>query len=477
MFNKFIRSLFILPLFLTSEMPLLSLEVTNEDSISIENILTKETLFFENITELIIKNNTELKSLEALIESAAFNLSSKISTRYPSIDLSANGLPQYLYGENFNNNSADTVSSQYSINPSLSLRWDLINPLRGIEIDLARNNFEIAKNNYEIKKRDLILEGKVRYHKYQKSFEDLNNAQISLDLSLISFKEAESKLEAGTGTQFEVLEAKAQLSRDKQNLEEKKIIHEINKISLKEILNIKLDQEFEIYSQQALIGFWNHSLIKNIESGIENSFSLQNMNLQFLNTENQAESFLSLNKPTIYISNTLSSTFSWGSTLTTEIDPDAYASSFNNKISLNFNWPIFAGGENRNSFLAKELEAESKIYAYENLLNLITKDISETYLNLVMYEKNLIALKQEILSTEESLRLARLRYDVGISTLKDVLVIQQELSTARSKKINAIYNYNITLNKLERLTFLSSNENCEEITDDDGEQIESICNY
>ena len=305
----------------------------------------------------------------------------------------------------------------------------------------------------------------------------MNNAQISLDLSLISFKEAESKLEAGTGTQFEVLEAKAQLSRDKQNLEEKKIIHEINKISLKEILNIKLDQDFEIHYDQALIGFWNHSLIKNIESGIENSFSLQNMNLQLANTENQAESFLSLNKPTIYITNTLSSTFSWGSTLTTEIDPNAYASSFNNKISLNFNWPIFAGGENKNSFLAKELEAESQIYAYENLLNLITKDISETYLNLIMYEKNLIALKQEILSTEESLRLARLRYDVGISTLKDVLVIQQELSTARSKKINAIYNYNITLNKLERLTFLSSNENCEAISDDDGEQIESICNY
>ena len=48
---------------------------------------------------------------------------------------------------------------------------------------------------------------------------------------------------------------------------------------------------------------------------------------------------------------------------------------------------------------------------------------------------------------------------------------------ARSKKINAIYNYNLTLNKLERLTFISSEKDCIETKSDDTEQIESICNY
>ena len=349
--------------------------------------------------------------------------------------------------------------------------------MRGTEIKLARNNFEIAKNNYEIKKRDLIFEAKSRYHNYQKSYADIQNAEVSLELSLISLRDAEAKLEAGTGTQFEVLEANAQMSRDKQNLEEKKIIHEINKIALKEILNIDLDQEFEIEHEQSLIGFWNHSLAQNIQSAIENSFSLKNLNLQNLIKQNQADSFLNANKPTVYISNTFSSSFTWGSTLTTEIDPDAYGSSFNNKISLNFNWPIFSGGQNQNSFTSKELEAEAELFAYENLVNIIEKDISETYLNLIRYEKNLLATEQEINAIEESLRLVRLRYETGISTLKDVLVIQKELSSARSKRINAIHNYNLTLNKLERLTFLLSDENCTKINSDDTEQIESICDY
>ncbi len=478
MFRRILKPLFILPIFLILEYPI-SYSMSTEDieDISIESILNKRTLIFSNIDDLIIENNIELQSLQILIESASFNLSSKISTRYPSIDLSANGLPQYLYGENFSNNSSDTVSSQYSINPSLNLRWDLIDPLRGTEIKLARNNFEIAKNNYEIKKRDLIFEAKSRYHNYQKSYADIQNAEVSLELSLISLRDAEAKLEAGTGTQFEVLEANAQMSRDKQNLEEKRIIHEINKIALKEILNINLDQEFEIEHEQSLIGFWNHSLAQNIQSGIENSFSLKNLNLQNLIKQNQADSFLNANKPTVYISNTFSSSFTWGSTLTTEIDPDAYGSSFNNKISLNFNWPIFSGGQNQNSFTSKELEAEAEIFAYENLVNIIEKDISETYLNLIRYEKNLLTTEQEINAIEESLRLVRLRYETGISTLKDVLVIQKELSSARSKRINAIHNYNLTLNKLERLTFLFSDENCTKINSDDTEQIESICDY
>ena len=55
-------------------------------------------------------------------------------------------------------------------------------------------------------------------------------------------------------------------------------------------------------------------------------------------------------------------------------------------------------------------------------------------------EEKIMSSLKEISSTNESLRLARLRYEVGITTLKDVLVIQKELSTAKTKKINAIFN-------------------------------------
>ena len=145
--------------------------------------------------------------------------------------------------------SSTTKTSQFSANPSLNIKLDLIDPLKGSEIKIAKDNYEIAKNNYEIKKKDLLQEAKSRYHKLQKSYQDIKNKKLSLDLSITSLKDAQSKFDAGIGTKFEVLEADAQLSRDKQSLNEKKIQHQINKIALKEILNIKGDFELLIKSK------------------------------------------------------------------------------------------------------------------------------------------------------------------------------------------------------------------------------------
>ena len=161
-------------------------------------------------------------------------------------------------------------------------------------------------------------------------------------------KDAQSKFDAGIGTKFEVLEADAQLSRDRQLLNEKKIQNQINKIALKEIFNINRD--FAINQNQKLIGFWNHKLNKNITEGLINSLSLKNINLKTSNNENQAKNYLNAYKPNVYISNTLSSSFSKGDSLSVEINPEKSGSSYTNTVSLNFGWNIFDGGQNKNLY-------------------------------------------------------------------------------------------------------------------------------
>ena len=97
---------------------------------------------YEDIPELILKNH-EIKSLQKLEQSARFDLASKIGKKYPSLDLQANGLPKYTAGKNYNSNSLTTKTSQFSANPTLNIRWDLIDPLRGSEIKISRNNYKI----------------------------------------------------------------------------------------------------------------------------------------------------------------------------------------------------------------------------------------------------------------------------------------------------------------------------------------------
>ena len=472
MLRKVINPILFLPLTLCIN-PLngLTSETKNYATKTLEEKANKPFITYQEIEKFVL-NNQELKSLQNLVNSASFNLSSQIGKRYPSFDLQVNGLPKYVSGKQYNNSNSQTLkTSRLTANPSLNIRWDLIDPLRGSEIRIAKENLKIVKNNYEIKKKDLIQEARKRYHKYQKSYEDIKNKKFTLDLSNTSLNDAKAKLDAGIGTKFEVLEAEAQLSRDKQSLNEKKIEHEINKISIKEILDINGD--FEINKEQNLIGFWNHRLYKNINEGLDKNLSLKNLLLQKSIKKNQAKTFLSQNKPKIYISNTFASTFSKGESLNTNIDYKKSESSYTNTISLNFAWSIFDGGQNKNSYKSKLAESEAEEYAFQNLKNVLNSNISKAYLNLKLNEEKIISSLKEIESSKESVRLSRLRYDVGISTLKDVLVRQSELSNAKSKHINAVYNYNLNLNELERLTFLEKSKKClnNEIKDR-----ESFCN-
>jgi len=473
MLRKVINPLFVLPFALCiNSISVLSSETKNYIDDVLEEKLNLPYINYQEIENFVL-NNQELKSLQNLVTSAKFNLSSKIAQKYPSLDFQANGIPKYVSGKKYNSSSDTLKTSQLTANPSLSIRWDVIDPLRGSQIKIAKENYKIAENNYEIKKKDLIQEARMRYHKYQKSYQDIENKKFILDLSTTSLKNAQAKLEAGIGTKFEVLEAEAQLSRDKQTLNEKKIEHKINTISLKEILNIKTD--FETNKGQNLTGFWNHGLNKNINASLEKNLSLKNLILQKSIKKNQAISFLSQNKPNVYISNIFSSSFSKGDSLTTNIDSEKSGSNYTNTISLNFGWSIFNGGQNKKSYKSKIAESEAEEYAYKNLKNVLTTNISKAYLNLRLNEDKIISSLKEIESSKESVRLARLRYDVGISTLKDVLVRQNELSNAKSKNINAIYNYNLTLDELERLTFLDISKICLSNKNNKINERESIC--
>ena len=473
MLRRVINPILFLPLtFCINSINVHSSETKNNINKVLEQKTNNSFINYENIQKIIL-NNPELKSLENLTASASFNLSSQIAKRYPSLDFQANGLPKYTAGKNYNSNLETLKTSQFTANPSIIFRWDLVDPLRGSEIKIARENFKIAKNNYEIKRKDLIQEAKLRYHKYQKSYQDIENKKFTLNLSITSLNNAKAKLEAGVGTKFEVLEAETQLSRDKQSLFEKKIEHEINKILLKEILNIKGD--IEISKKQNLIGFWNHKLNDNIKDGIDKNLSLKNLLLQKSIKRSQANSFLSQNKPKIYISNTFSSIFSRGDSLSPNIDSEESGSNYTNTISLNFAWNIFNGGQNNNSYKSKIKDAKAEEYAFENLKNVLTTKISQAYLNLKLNEEKIISSFQEIESSKESVRLSRLRYDVGISTLKDVLLRQSELSNAKSKNIDAIYNFNVKLDELEKLTFLEKNKNCSENINKSIDK-DSICN-
>ena len=96
-------------LFLTFALSINSINVLSSETKNyIDNVLEeKSNITFVDYQEIekIILNNQELKSLQNLVKSAKFNLSSQIAQRYPSLDFQAIGLPKYVAGKQYISNS------------------------------------------------------------------------------------------------------------------------------------------------------------------------------------------------------------------------------------------------------------------------------------------------------------------------------------------------------------------------------------
>ena len=188
-----------------------------------------------------------------------------------------------------------------------------------------------------------------------------------MDSSILILNQAEARLQSGLGSKLDVLEAKAQLVRDRQFLDEKKQEFFKNELSIKEILNIKKD--IHITKEHGLIGYWPYSLNKTLKNGLDNNISLKNIKFQKSLKENESNILQNDNKPFIFISNIFSGSVARGSKLAQFIDKDEKESSYSNTLSLNISWNIFDGGESRNSSLAKKIESEAEILNFSNFSN------------------------------------------------------------------------------------------------------------
>ena len=100
MLRRVINPILLLPLALCiNSVNVLSSETKNYIDKILEEKSNNASISYQNI-EKIILNNQELKSLQNLVTSSSFNLSSKVAQRYPSLDIQANGLPNMLQENN-----------------------------------------------------------------------------------------------------------------------------------------------------------------------------------------------------------------------------------------------------------------------------------------------------------------------------------------------------------------------------------------
>tara|TARA_Y100001968_G_C19440880_1_gene762455 strand:- start:1232 stop:2893 length:1662 start_codon:yes stop_codon:yes gene_type:complete len=420
-------------------------------------------LKIDDIDSLITKRNPNILAMKNKINQSKLLLTRSLSDWYPKINLSANGLPQYLQGEQDNSSTSNTSSSQLKSSISLEIKWNLIDPKRIPEIAAARDTFEKSKASYLITLRDKKLEAYTSYFALQKSKAGISIGKQSLRASKKSLDDSKSRFNAGIGTKLEVLEAETQVARDKQLLSKKIKDQRVNRRALAEILNLPPKINPIAISPTETMGAWDLSLPRSILAAYSFRKELEELSLDISINNSNANSALAAIQPTISIFNTLNTSYSKGELLSESPDMDKKTSTLNNTIGLNASINIFDGGKAKASYKYNKKKAKEAELNFAFQRGKIRKEVEESFYSLQMAIQDIISTNHEINASKEALRLANLRLEAGITTQREVVNNQRDLTEAEVRYTDAVADYNISLAQLNRYTGITPIKRCDPI--------------
>jgi outer membrane factor, OMF family len=188
-------------------------------------------------------------------------------------------------------------------------------------------------------------------------------------------------------------------------------------------------------------GIWELSLPETIVQAFKNRAELEQFLLQREIGEENRTIALSQIRPRV------SASASYG--LSDDFE-DNIGFTDNYSLGLQAQWRLFDGGAARASAEQAERDSQLAETRFANQRNQIRFGVEQAYFGLESSRKNIATSTKEVELAEESLRLARLRFQAGVGTQTEVIDAQTQLTTARGNLLSSIIEYNQSYNQLQR---------------------------
>jgi OMF family outer membrane factor len=443
------------------------------DQVTIKELRPLSLAQVETLAEV---NNPNLKAIASQVDQAQSNLRAQIAQWYPTIDLDAgSAFPRFSAGssrvtrevprlnedgtpvQDANGNvltrrRSDTVNGdRWDAGVALSARWGLIDPRRNPTIAAARDQFERAKYQYVIALRDLRLQAAQAYFDLQQADDQVRIGQESVRASLVSLRDSRARFQAGVATKLEVLEAETQLARDQQLLTSALATQSVTRRALATLLDLPQTVTPTAQDPSRVLGVWQPSLQESIVAAYAFREELDQIVLDISIANSQANAALADVQPFLNIFTSLGGGWSDGDITSEEIKSRG---NFDFSLGMGVNWRLFDGGAAAAQSRRNRQLAEENTFRFSQRRDAIRFDVEESFYELEKNNRNITTTAREVISARESLRLARLRFQAGVTTQREVVDNQRDLTQAEVRFSNAITDYNKRLAELRRRTGL-----------------------
>lgn len=432
-------------------------------------------LSLDQVEILAEVNNPDLKAIASQVEQAQSDLRAKIALWYPQLGFNTSSFPTYTAGRQLRSGLTGTgeaigttLNSIWRMQAALQASWSLIDPTRTPQIAIARDQFEKAKNQYLIGLRDLRLQASLAYFDLQTADNQVQIGQEGVRASLVSLRDARARFQAGVATKLEVLEAETQLARDQQLLTNALLSgtpgqpgQATARRALAALLDLPQDVTPTAADPARVIGTWLPSLQESIVASFTFREELDQILLDISIANSSANAELGRVQPFLKIVNNFGFGRTYGFEFSPSVVPSITGWNVDNAVGLNLNWTIYDGGSAQANYRGQKQKAQENRFLFAQKRNTIRADVERSFYELDKNNRNILTTSREVISTRESLRLARLRFQAGVTTQREVVDTQRDLTQAEVRYSNAISDYNRALVELRRRTGLDQIATCE----------------
>ncbi|MEO1339905.1 MAG: TolC family protein [Cyanobacteria bacterium J06635_13] len=401
---------------------------------------------------LSLNNNRDVETARIQIEQSTAALREARAGLYPNLDFGSglnygdelflDSVVEQAADRNLGTNLTDSTSANFEFNTDLTLGYDIYDGgFRGANIRSAEKELKTDELNLEVVIEQTRFETARDYYSLQNS-----DAQVEIEKAAVAdatqtLRDAELLEEAGLGTRFDVLRAEVELAQARQRLNTAIANQSIARRQLAETLSIDHNSDLATADAIEEAGTWSLSLPESIIRAFSNRAELEQFLLQREISAAQRQIALSQIRPTI------SAAASYG---VDDDFEDSFDISDRYTVGVSLQWRLFDGG----AASAEARQAEKEIAIAETQFadqrNQIRFAVEQAYFGLESNQKNIGTATKEQELAEESLRLARLRFQAGVGTQTDVIEAQTDLTTARGNLLDSIINYNQSLIDLKR---------------------------
>lgn len=415
---------------------------TEADEVTVD---ITQPITLEQAIALARRNNTTLQTARLNLERAYAGLDIARAGRLPTVDgsvgltreSSASGrLQQRQNPLATGDNTTDTLSAQVEVN------YDIISGGR-IEARIQEAEHQIRFSQLEVERiaEQIRLDATTAYYTLQERDQRVGIEEQSVELGQQTLRDAELLQQAGLGTRFDVIRAQVDLANSEQALTRAQADQAIAKRELVRVLALGQQVEVTIADEIRPVQPWELSLADTIVLAYRNRAELEQDLIQRDINEQQRRVALAAVRPQV-------SLFASYNILDRFNDNTGPANGY--ALGARLQWRFFDGGAARAQSEQEEIDIELAEVSFEEQRNQIRLEVERAYENSTANQQNIRTATAAAQLAEESLRLARLRFQAGVGTQTDVITAQTELTRARGNLLTAIITYNRSVAELQR---------------------------